>query len=112
MQIYISLTQLSFILAWSTFQAHIFAGNILHVEEEASYPFIDGNIHLILSHLGLLLFALALLLFLLGRQGYLFQNIFNVLYFLQAFNFLGVSRIGRLMSQRLQNAFKINIKLD
>ncbi|CAL5974290.1 Hypothetical_protein [Hexamita inflata] len=86
--LYIPLTQLSFILAWSTFQAHVFAGNILNVGESASYPVVDGNIHLILSLLGLLLFALTLLIFLLGRQGCLFQNIFNVLDFLQAFNFL------------------------
>ncbi|CAL6034771.1 Hypothetical_protein [Hexamita inflata] len=38
------ITQLSFILAWSTFQAHVFAGNILNVGESASYPVIDGNI--------------------------------------------------------------------
>ncbi|CAL6036766.1 Hypothetical_protein [Hexamita inflata] len=85
---YIYPTQLSFILAWSTFQAHVFTGNILNVGEPASYPAVDGNIHLILSLLGLLLFALTLLIFLLGRQGCLFQNIFNVLDFLQAFNFL------------------------
>ncbi|CAL6087742.1 Hypothetical_protein [Hexamita inflata] len=81
--LYIPLTQLSFILAWSTFQAHVFAGNILNVGEPASYPVVDGNIHLILSLLGLLLFALTLLIFLLGRQGCLFQNIFNVLDLLQ-----------------------------
>ncbi|CAL6009173.1 Hypothetical_protein [Hexamita inflata] len=56
--IYIPLTQLSFILAWSTFQAHVFAGNILNVGESASYPVVDGNIHLILSLLGLFTFIL------------------------------------------------------
>ncbi|CAL6012679.1 Hypothetical_protein [Hexamita inflata] len=88
-RLYIPLTQLSFILAWSTFQAHVFAGsNILNVGELASYPVVDGNIHLILQLLGLLLFALTLLIFLLGRQGCLFQNVFNFLDLLQGFNFL------------------------
>ncbi|CAL6087175.1 Hypothetical_protein [Hexamita inflata] len=77
------------------------------------YPAIDGNIHLILLLLGLLLFALTLLLYLSSMQGCLFQNIFNVLDFLQALNFLrSISHWGRLMSLRLQNAFQIDTKLD
>ncbi|CAL6021193.1 Hypothetical_protein [Hexamita inflata] len=69
---YIPLTYLSFILAWSTFQAHVFTGNI-RVREAASQPVVDGNIHLILQLIGffnLLLFALTLLIFLLGREAY------------------------------------------
>ncbi|CAL6018337.1 Hypothetical_protein [Hexamita inflata] len=49
---------------------------------------LSTEILLILSLISLLLFALILLLFILGRQGCLFQNIFNVLDLLQAFNFL------------------------
>ncbi|CAL6075766.1 Hypothetical_protein [Hexamita inflata] len=114
--LYIPLTQLSFILAWSTFQAHVFAGNILNVGESASYPVIDGNIHLILSLLGLLLFALTLLIFLLGRQGCLFQNIFNVLDLLQGFNFLqeylALGSVDEFMFvERLQDQYQVGLNL-
>ncbi|CAL5977428.1 Hypothetical_protein [Hexamita inflata] len=113
---YIPLTQLSFILAWSTFQAHVFAGNILRVEEAASYPAVDGNINLILSLLGLLLFVLTLLIFLLGRQRCLFQNIFNVLNFLQAFNllqeYLALGSIDEFtFIERLQNQYQVGLNL-
>ncbi|CAL6024957.1 Hypothetical_protein [Hexamita inflata] len=115
-KLYIPLTQLSFILAWSTFQAHVFAGNILNVGESASYPVIDGNIHLILQLLGLLLFALTLLIFLLGRQGCLFQNIFNVLDLLQGFNFLqeylALGSVDEFtFIERLQDQYQVGLNL-
>ncbi|CAL6057717.1 Hypothetical_protein [Hexamita inflata] len=94
-QLYIPLTQLSFILAWSTFQAHVFAGNILNVGEPASYPVIDGNIHLILQLLGLLLFALTIC-----QQLYCYQDtkFINSSYFIMLIYYLQNLNINKVIS--------------
>ncbi|CAL5994594.1 Hypothetical_protein [Hexamita inflata] len=79
-------------------------------------PHIQPSMEISIQFCGLLLFALPLLLFLLGRQGCLFQNIFNVLDFLQTFNFqqeyLTFGSVDELtFIKRLQDQYQVGLNL-